>query len=48
MEYKDKVVGCMEYTTQGRIGIPGVLKKYREKVAKDSPLQQPPMWAGLS
>ena len=30
-EYKNIVVGCMEYTTLGRIGIPGVLKKYRER-----------------
>ncbi|NHK30702.1 MAG: GNAT family N-acetyltransferase [Asgard group archaeon] len=30
-EYQGKVVGCMEYTKLGIIGIPGVLKEYRRK-----------------
>jgi ribosomal protein S18 acetylase RimI-like enzyme len=30
-EYQGKVVGCMEYTKTGIIGIPGVLKEYRRK-----------------
>ncbi|MBA7513724.1 hypothetical protein ES705_05742 [subsurface metagenome] len=30
-EFEGKVVGCMEYTSVGAIGIPGVLPQYRKK-----------------
>ncbi|MFW9922247.1 MAG: GNAT family N-acetyltransferase [Candidatus Thorarchaeota archaeon] len=30
-EYKGEAVGCMEFTSQGIIGIPGILKTYQKK-----------------